>query len=275
MLGKRIGMLTLAVGILTMGLGGVAYAETTDDQTCTTETTGWVLESPGKDWVQTDERVVTDKDAVEGSYTEWVNEGDPVVTEENTAPGEDTDTVRWILLGETEVEVVVEAQHYSYTGGPIEGEPDTVPPSDDWQANTTQEPHTAGGGVPASNPDGSPYVEGDSGLHYTSAGSSGLADWFYFQPEVTDVDFIWQKQVREFTPGTDAETHKEFKFELTTCVDVPDEPNGEPNPPNKPQPTPPAEPTLPVTGAASMGLMSLVGTALIGTGVFLYRRFAL
>jgi hypothetical protein len=265
---KRIGVLAVGVGLLTVGLGGVASAA---EQDCTTETTGWVTESPGKDWVQVDERVVTDKDATEGSWSEWENEGEPVVTEENEAPGEDTDTMRWILLGETEVEVVTEAQHYSYTGGPIEGQPTDTPPSDNWQANTTQEPHTAGGGTPASNPDGSPYVEGDSGLHYTSAGSSGLADWFYFQPEVTDVDYIWQKQVREFTPGTDAETHKEFKFELTTCVNKPDEPNNPDEPNKNAGPNPPA-PTLPATG----GNLGMLGAAMsliaAGSGLMLSRR---
>ena len=77
--------------------------------------------------------------------------------------------------------VPVAAQHYSYTGGPIEGVP-APPPAEGWQANTTQEP--PGHYQTAYKPDGSAYVEGDSGLHYTSHGSSGLADWFYFQPEV-------------------------------------------------------------------------------------------
>jgi len=262
---RRIGMLAAAIGLLTLGMSGVATAAP-GDTTCTTETTGWVLESPGKGWTQVDERTVTDSEATDDSYTEWVNSGDVVTTEENTPPGEDTDTVRWNFVGETEEEVVTEGQHYSYTGGPIEGEPSTLPPSDDWQANTAQEPHTAGGGVPASNPDGSPYVEGDSGLHYTSAGSSGLADWFYFQPEVTDTDFLWQKQVREFVPGRDAVTHQEFKFASETCVTEPDEPT---------PPTEPKQPELPATGGGATGILALIGSAMIASGGFLYRKFAL
>jgi len=276
MIGKRLGVLAVAVGLLTLGLGGVANAAD-EDLDCTTETTGWVTESPGAAWVQVDQRTVTDKDATEGSYTEWENQGEPVVTEENNAPGENTDTVRWFLLGETDPEVVTEAQHYSYKGGPIEGTP--APPSEDpdaWQANTTQEPHYQGGATPAQQPDDDPYTDGESGLHYTSHGSEGLADWFFFQAEVTDVDYIWQKQVREWVPGNDAETHKEYKFELTTCEPTDD---NEGNPPPKENPGPPAASPpaaeLPATGPAGLGLMSLIATALIGSGAFLYRRFGL
>ena len=73
----------------------------------TTETTDWVLESPGEGWVQIDQRTVTDVEAHE--------------------------------------DVIVEAQpgqHYSWNGGNrgVDDPPTVVPPHADWQANTEQEP---------------------------------------------------------------------------------------------------------------------------------------
>lgn len=64
-----------------------------------------------------------------------------------------------------------ECQHYSWTGGPLnEGETPPRAPGEDWQANTAQEPHRAGGGNPAT------WVDGEPGLHYT--GEPGRANWF-------------------------------------------------------------------------------------------------
>ena len=91
----------------------------------------------------------------------------------------------------------VPGQHYSYVGGPIEGTP-APPPADGWQANTQQEP--PGHYQTAQKPDGSAYVEGDSGLHYVSHGSSGLADWFYFQAGTDEVSHVVHH---------DAKTHRE------------------------------------------------------------------
>ncbi len=81
----------------------------------------------------------------------------------------------------------IEAQHYSLKGnsgtGQAETPADPTVNPDIWQANTHQEPHYAGGATPADDVDG-PYVDGESGLHFTSHGSAGLRDWFYFQPAV-------------------------------------------------------------------------------------------
>jgi hypothetical protein len=168
-----------ATAALTLGLGGVlalpASATETNDN-CKTETTGWVTEAPSGDgWKQVDQRTVTDKDA-------W-----------------------------DETVIDVEAQHYSYKGGPIEGTPATPAEDPDaWQANTTLEPHYQGGATPAQKPDGSPYVDGESGLHYTSHGNVGLADWFYFQAEESHV------------VHHEAVTHEEYKYSRTVCE--PDEP---------------------------------------------------
>ncbi len=73
----------------------------------TTETTGWVLTSPGEGWVKVEQRTVTD-----------VNAYDEVIVE--TQPG----------------------QHYSWNGGNrgVDDPPTVVPPHADWQANTEQEP---------------------------------------------------------------------------------------------------------------------------------------
>ncbi|GIN05277.1 hypothetical protein Pve01_69350 [Planomonospora venezuelensis] len=125
---------------------GSAGSASTADQPCVpseawTETTDWVLQSPGAGWRQVDERTVTDQPA-------WTEE------------------------------VFVGWQHYSWTGGPLEaGVVPAVPtgPDDpDWQANTTHEPHT-------NNPHVT-WLDGTGwGLHYTSHGGSGLADWFYLE----------------------------------------------------------------------------------------------
>jgi hypothetical protein len=72
-----------------------------------------------------------------------------------------------------------EARHYSWTGGPLaDGVIPLPPPGGDWQANTHQEPHL-------NNPNVTWVGLEGIGLHYTSHGSSGLADWFFFQPEVS------------------------------------------------------------------------------------------
>lgn len=163
----------LGLGTMSIMLAAPAAQAGDGDQTCTTETTGWVLEAPdGRDWVQIDQRTVTDEEA----YNETVSEA-------------------------------TEAQHYSLKGNSGIGK-DEVPvfPADYWQANTTQEPHYAGNGLPASNVNGSDYVEGDEGLHYASAGTSGLRDWFYFQA-AHDAVIVHH----------DAVTHEEYVFQLTTC----------------------------------------------------------
>jgi hypothetical protein len=56
-----------------------------------------------------------------------------------------------------------EAQHFSLTG------------NGDWQANTHQEPHL-------NNPNVTWLGTVGEGLHYTSHGSSGNFDWFFFYP---------------------------------------------------------------------------------------------
>jgi len=273
-----------ATAALTLGLGGVlvlaAPASAAED--CTTETTGWVTESPGPNWKQTDKRTVTDKEAVADSYTEWENKGETEVTEENEAPGPNTDTVRWILIGETDEEVVTPGQHYVHAHN--EGDDplgnDEVPPtpSEDpsvWQANTEQEP--PGHENSATWVNGGSFATG--GLHYTSHGNpnddsgEGRRDWFYYQAPVLDSDYIWQKQVREFVPGEDAVTHQEFKFEKTTCTEVPvDDPKDPPQQNNPPKAD--APPELPHTGGNL--LTALVGLALTGAGGALtllgYRR---
>ncbi len=144
------------------------------------------------------------------------------------------------------------AQHYSYVGGPIEGQPATTPPGDDWQANTQQEPHL-------NNPNVT-WVDGYGvGLHYTSNGSSGLADWFYFQPAVDEVSHIVHH---------DAVTHKE-------CTKTPP-------PPHNPKPPTPGNHSkdLAFTGLTS-GERVLAGAglalALTGGGLLWLsrrRRFA-
>jgi LPXTG-motif cell wall-anchored protein len=96
----------------------------------------------------------------------------------------------------------IPSQHYSLKGNSGIGK-DEVPvfPADYWQANSEQEP--PGHYNSAQKPDGSLYQEGDSGLHYTSHGSEGLRDWFYFQAAVPAVTHIVHH---------DAVTHEEFQY---------------------------------------------------------------
>lgn len=226
---KRI-MVILTATIVAVLMGGSwAWAgENERPDRCTTETTGWVLESPGEGWVQIDERTVVDQEAWE----------------------------EVVVISEA-----IPAQHYSLKGNSGIGT-DEVPvfPADYWQANTHLEPHYQGNGVPTQKPDGSPYVEGDSGLHYASNESSGKRDWFYFQPAVDEVTEIIKH---------DAVTHQEYKFEKTTCVENPDNPDKPDQPkPDKPEPKP-EQPVkvaeeLPHTG----GNLALAGiaAALLATG---------
>ena len=154
-------------------------------------------------------------DATEGHYTEWANEGEPV--QGATAPGADTDTVRWIKVGETIVVVDFEGQHYSLKGNSgIEKDEVPVFPADYWQANTTQEPHDNGAGDPVTWL-GTP----GSGLHYASHGSSGKRDWFYYDPPRSHDEFLWQKQVRSWVPGTPETTHQEWGVEERTRTFTP------------------------------------------------------
>jgi LPXTG-motif cell wall-anchored protein len=186
-----------ATAALTLGLGGVlataAPASATSDDNCRTEKTGWLLEAPdGDGWIQVDQRTVTDKEA-------W----EEVIVISEAVPG----------------------KHYVHAHN--EGDDplgnDEVPPtpSEDpsvWQENTHLEPHTQGAATPANNVDGTPYEKGDSGLHYTShpgnpndESGEGRRDWFYFQAPVDEVTEIVKH---------DAVTHKEYKYERTTCDPV-------------------------------------------------------
>jgi hypothetical protein len=213
------------------------------------------------------------------SNTPWVNSGEQVKTEDKVAPGTDTETERWLYVGETEPEVVtpaVEGQHYSLKGNSGIGK-DEIPPTPDvnpdiWQANTSQEPNGHYGHH--TQPDGSPYVEGEEGLHFASHGpqGEGLRDWFYFRapkPAVTDVDYLWQKQTRTLIPAVppvtcpDPETPTETPTTTppvptetptvtppvptpTTPTETPSEtPQPEPEQPEQPEPDKPGKPDKP------------------------------
>jgi hypothetical protein len=212
MMKRILAVLMLAVASLT--LTAAAQAADCVPSPAHTETTGWVLESPGPQWYQVDERTVTDEKA----YDE-------------TIPG-------------------TPSQHYSYKGGPIEGTP--LPPAEDpdaWQANTHLEPHYQGGATPAQKPDGSPYVDGEGGLHYTSHDNEGLADWFYFNPGTPD-EVIHH----------DAVTHEEYKFALDHEAVKCDDPKTPP--PNKPPAkTPPKTAFTGFNGkaAAAAGILASLG----------------
>lgn len=172
-------LLTFLMGLAMLSIGFQQSATATPgggDDGCTTEYSGWVTQSPGEGWVKIDTRTVVDKAAYDDPPTKVVD---------------------------------VAAKHYSLKGNSGLGTYDTpAPPGPGvsyWQDNTSQEPHGS---------DGVTWLSGvGSGLHYTSAGSSGKREWFYFQPEVSHM-----------VPGAhhDAVTHEEYKYKKVTCP--PDEP---------------------------------------------------
>jgi hypothetical protein len=142
-------------------------------------------------------------------YTEWSNVGDQIRTEENVPPGSDTDTTRYVFVGETEPEgngdgtddtVVADGfQRYSLTGGA-------------WGAGTPSFPNPGDPFRWVANVKGDPHGIGQAGAYSVSNGQSGNTDWFYLeaitktvpgQPETFDTDYLWQKQVRTFVPGTE------------------------------------------------------------------------
>ena len=62
--------LIVMVGVVaTTGTAGRSYEEPCEPQDAWTETTGWVLESPGADWYQADEKTVVDQESTEDAWT--------------------------------------------------------------------------------------------------------------------------------------------------------------------------------------------------------------
>lgn len=138
-------------------------------------------------------------DAVAAVYGPWTDEGDVIVTEENVPPGADTDTVRYLPAGEVDdstEDQFINLSWHVYTGNVPDG---TLPARDDpnWLA------------VPAM-PNGVPHDPVIGVVYNVSHGEAGLGSHFKydgtFVPGTEDTDYLWQKQVRTFTPGTPAHT---------------------------------------------------------------------
>lgn len=179
------------------------------------------------EWQVTGPVKVIDSPATDGYFTEWANDGAPIRTEENVAPGANTDTVRYTGPTETDAEVVTPAkpgQHYSWNGGNrgVDDPPlGDVPPGDNWTLQGTGfDPHLQGEGDPAT---WFPVDPATSGLHVTGNSPSN-ASWFYYVPgtdAVTDTDWLWQKQVREWVPGQGEQSHNEWAVEERTRTFIP------------------------------------------------------
>ena len=115
----------------------------------------------------------------------------------------------------------VEGQHYSLKGSSKLGK-DEVPETPEvnpeiWQANTHDEPN---GHYVSADDDGTEYVDGESGLHFTSHGPDGEGnrDWFYFKagtPAVTEqvkvIDVAYQPAVPG-TPAVEEVSHLEWQI---------------------------------------------------------------
>ena len=62
--------LIVMIGVVaTTGTAGTSHEEPCEPQDAWTETTGWVLESPGADWYQVDEKAVVDQQSTEDAWT--------------------------------------------------------------------------------------------------------------------------------------------------------------------------------------------------------------
>lgn len=133
-------------------------------------------------------------------------------------------------------------QRYSWTGGPIDSAPTEVPPSENWQANTTNKT-----GNHADDPVGVPFQRDNPG--------QGNADWFYWTATVV--------VTQPFVPGTP-------EIPAVVCPPIEEPPVEEPPVEEPPIEEPPVtdEPrVLAYTGAAEgIGLLAL---ALAGLGAFL------
>jgi hypothetical protein len=161
----------------------------------------------------------------------------------------------------------IPSQHYSLKGNSgIDTDETPVFPADYWQANTTQEP--AGHYNSADQPDGSSYDEGESGLHYTSAGSSGKRDWFYFQAAVAEVShtetIVDQEAYDEVIPPV---THEECTpvepppvceedMPCWDCETMGNKECGPVVPPVVPPTTPPVKPPVVVPDTPEVGVPS-------------------
>lgn len=123
------------------------------------------------------------------------------------------------------VQAAVAAQHYSLKGNSGIGKYDVpVFPAPYWQANAKHEPHKSGNVT---------WLNADhTGLHYTSHGSKGNRDWFYFQPEVPEIvihhDAVTEtKQVIDVPEHT---VHHDAVTEQVKVIDTPGKPAVPPTP---------------------------------------------
>lgn len=141
-------------------------------------------------------------------------------------------------------------QRYSYTGGPQgldeTGTPKTLPPGDDWQANTT------------TYNDGTSHG-GNLGLYDVSRGGSGNADWFYW--EVGTV-VVTPEQVIEHP----AVTHEKCRPVLHSPEppQKPEEPKGDVDGPKNAKPLPK---DLAFTGPMAAETAAIAAGALIALGL--------
>lgn len=282
---KKIFAALIAMFLVTMSLIAVSSPASADKdckpKDAYTETTGWVLTSPGAGWYQIDKRTVVDKEATPGT---------PEIPGKPAVPAVPPTQDHWTNL-----------QWHVWPGNPVRpGDP--IPTAND--PNWAPRPAEPNGQheVPPRVP-GVPYN--------VSNEQSGNASWFLwtgtFVSGTPGTPAIPAVPAVPAVPGTPAVTHDEFRFafdhKAVVCepeepkppVDEPKPPVDKPEPPkvDKPDTAPkppvkadtPAVPTavdaglasLPNTGAEdSTGLIALVGgmMILVGSVLFLFRKRA-
>jgi LPXTG-motif cell wall-anchored protein len=230
---KRLFAIISAMSIATIMFGGVAIA---GEKVCNTETTGWVLESPGPKWVQVDEKTVTDQEAVAAVPGHW----------------DDTDVT-----------------FYTWTGGPFVDAPPVY--SDDTETSLNEGWNATNG-----DPQGQPHQNREPRVPYNVSNNPndepGLGSWFLqsgvWVPEVPAVDAVTHQEYK-FEKTTCVNTPDEPKPPKDHNPPAHHNPPAD-NPPKAD--VPPAQPELPHTGANMW--LAAVGALMTGLGAGLVKLTA-
>lgn len=194
-------------------------------------------------------------------YTEWTNDGPVVTTHENVAPGTDTDTVRWLPVGEPTKHVTVEAVAagpWVASGEPVTTEENVAPGDagencrwvplglvDDNSEDVAGQHYSLAGGswkydfAPGFPETGDPngrirwQANTEQEPHDTNSatwvnsivhytGEPGNSNWFAFTAPVEGKDYGWQKECQ--TPAVAEVSHLDYKWQKQVRTVITDNP---------------------------------------------------
>ena len=169
------------------------------------------------------QRTVVDVQATEGDWTEWTDDGGQVTTEENVPPDADSDTVRYVPAGTVDDATAgywdnSAVTFYTWTGGNSGDAPPVYSDASQTALHPSWNP-TSG------NPQGGEHAGAGLYSPYETGNGQSTASWFLkagvYVPGSEDTDFLWQKQVRTWVPGTDEVTHEEYRWSVYTRTYTP------------------------------------------------------